>query len=65
MIVKHSDLAAMKFCNRGARQFFERHGLNWQEFITNGIDSSRVEAIDDEMMRQVVAHAHRREQEGV
>lgn len=64
MIVTHADLAACKFCNRGSRQFFERHGLNWQDFIQNGIDVSHLEQIDDAMMQQVIERARRREEEG-
>jgi len=64
VIVTHADLMACKFCNRGSRAFFERHGLNWQEFIQHGIDSSEIERIDDAMMRQVIERAARREQEG-
>lgn len=60
MIITHSDLAAMKFCNRGARLFFERHGLNWQTFMQQGIDDSELVGIDDEMMRQVVERARLR-----
>jgi hypothetical protein len=63
--ILHRDLAAIKFCNRGARQFFERHGLDWSDFIKNGLDASRVEHIDDAMLRQVVAAARQREQKGL
>lgn len=60
----HADLAVEKFCNRGARQFFERHNLNWQSFIQHGIDSAEVEHIDDAMMARVIERARRRQQEG-
>ncbi len=63
-VVKHVDLVRLKFCNRGARQFFERHGIDWAEFMKNGLDSSVAGNIDDAMMEQVVAQAIRREQEG-
>ena len=64
MIVKHSDLASCRFCNRGARQFFERNGLSWQDFMANGIDSSDLEKFDDAMVRTVVARAQKREEAG-
>lgn len=64
VIITHADLASCKFCNRGARQFFDRHGLNWSSFLQHGIDSSELEHIDDAMVRQVLDRAARREQEG-
>lgn len=64
MIVKHCDLASLRFCNRGARQFCERNGIDWSEFMTNGIDSSKLEHIDDEMVKKVIERAKRREEVG-
>lgn len=63
-IIRHKDLAAIKFCNRGARQFFERHGLDWSDFMKNGIESETVEHIDDAMVRRVIERAKQREQKG-
>lgn len=64
MIIRHEDLAAISFCNRGARAFFKRHGLNWQSFIQHGIDDSELTGIDDEMMKQVIARAGQRIERG-
>lgn len=60
MIILHRDMAALKFCNRGGREFFARYGLDWADFMQNGIDSSLLVDIDDDMMRQVIAEAARR-----
>ncbi len=60
MKVIHQDIAVLKFCNRGARQFFARHGLDWSDFIKNGIDFAVLETIDDEMARQAIGQAKRR-----
>jgi len=62
--ITHADMMACKFCNRGARQFCERHGFNWQVFITQGVEIADVEHIDDAMLKQVIERARRREQEG-
>ena len=62
--VRHCDLASIKFCNRGARQFFERHGLDWSDFLKNGIDAAAVEHIDDAMLQKVVDNARQRELKG-
>lgn len=64
MIVKHCDLAALRFCNRGARLFCERHGIDWTDFRLNGIDSSKLEHFDDEMIRKILDRAKQREEAG-
>lgn len=63
-IIRHCDLSAIKFCNRGARDFFQRHKLDWSDFLKNGIDATSVAHIDDAMMRQVVERAQEREKKG-
>lgn len=61
MIIKHVDMTSLDYCNRGAREFCLRHGINWQVFIQTGIDSSEVEHIDDAMLQAVIANAKCRE----
>ena len=63
--ITHADMMACKFCNRGARQFCERHGFNWQSFIEQGVEIGDVAHIDDAMLKQVIARAQQREQEGI
>jgi hypothetical protein len=41
-------------CSRGARQFFDRHELNWTDFLRNGIDAEIIEATGDAMALKVV-----------
>jgi hypothetical protein len=60
-IVRHCDMSALRFCNRGARLFCERHGIDWNEFVTKGIDAERVSDIDDAMLSEVIERARRRE----
>lgn len=64
MIITHADLSSIQFCNRGARVFFERHGLDWSSFIQHGIDDSELVGIDDEMLRQVIDNAKQRIERG-
>lgn len=63
-IIRHEDMRTIKFCNRGAREFCARHGINWELFIKHGIDESEVVGIDDEMLRQVIEQAKLREARG-
>lgn len=60
MIVIHEDIRVLKFCNRGGRAFFARHGLNWQDFVKNGIDAEILLKIDDAMAHAAVDQARRR-----
>ncbi len=59
--VTHEDIRALKYCNRGARQFFERHGLDWSDFLVNGIGADRLRQIDDAMAAMAIERAERRE----
>ena len=54
VIVNMSHVRQCKMCSRGARVFFERHGLDWQEFIKNGLPSEVIEQTGDAMALQVV-----------
>jgi len=62
MIVTHADMVACGYCNRGARAFCERHGINWQMFVQHGIDTKEIEHIDDAMLQRVVDYATQRTQ---
>lgn len=57
MIVTHSHLKAVHYCNRGGREFFVRHGLSWSLFMEQGIDSAVLEETNDAMAMRVVEHA--------
>jgi len=51
-----------KMCSRGARAFFDRHGLDWTEFLRAGLPVEVIEQTGDAMALQVAA-AVRTEQE--
>lgn len=51
-----------KMCSRGARAFFERHGLDWSEFLRAGLPVAVLEQTGDAMALQAAAAA-RAEQE--
>jgi hypothetical protein len=46
-----------RMCSRGARAFFERHGLNWSEFLRAGVPAEDLEQTGDAMALQVAAAA--------
>lgn len=35
------------FCRGQSKKWFQAHGLDWREFVRNGIEIERLEAIDD------------------
>ena len=54
MKIYMSDLRKAKMCANGARSFAGRNGIDWTDFLKNGIDISKIENIDDAMVQQVV-----------
>lgn len=59
MIIRMTDIRAAKMCSRGARAFFQTHGLNWEKFLQEGIPEEELLNTGDPMARQVVETAHR------
>lgn len=60
IMVTVADVRAIKFCARGARIWFTRHGLDYQQFITKGLPISQVDALGDALGKQVAAQARAR-----
>ena len=61
MIITMNDVRACGMCSSGARVFFERHGLDWGDFLKNGIDVETVTKTGDAMALTVVEWVHGRE----
>ena len=64
MIVTYQDAKELLYCNRGMRDFFARHGLDYQDFKLNGIEDERLLALDDAMANDLVQYV-RSKQAGV
>ncbi len=45
------------YCTKMGRVFFARHGLDWANFVREGIAASALEATGDALARRVVEHA--------
>ena len=54
------DCRALKYCSRGMRDFFTRHGIDWLQFVREGVDAGELPQ-DDAMARDVIAQAKQRE----
>lgn len=61
VLVTMRDIRAAKMCGPGTRNFFKRHKMNWQEFITNGLPEEDFIATGDAMAMQVVEVARGRQ----
>lgn len=53
VIVTMRDIRGARQCSRGARAFFERHGLDFNDFLINGIPVEKLEATGDAMAKRV------------
>ena len=58
MIIRMEHVRQAKMCSKGARSFFRKHNLDWQRFITTGLDEEEILATGDAMARRVVEVAH-------
>ncbi len=48
------DLRDARYCLAGVRPWFQRHGLNWQDFLAYGIDADRLRATNDALVDPVI-----------
>jgi hypothetical protein len=54
VIVTHRDLQTARYCNNGTRVFFQRHGLDWSEFVKHGLPEEVFLNTGDHMAIQLV-----------
>ena len=64
LVVTHADMRALGYCNRGARDWFARHRLDWSRFIDQGLPADLLLATGDSMAQGVVAVASQRRNTG-
>lgn len=58
--VDHVAIARMRYggyCVRGMREWFALHGLDFRDFLCNGIQVSVVEPINDEFVQRLISIA--------
>ena len=58
MIIWIADAKEVHFCSRGIRAFFTKYGLDYTDFIKNGIDAEQLleRTFNDSMVVQIVEH---------
>lgn len=62
VIITMKDVRAVAMCSRGARAFFQRHELDWNKFLDEGLPAEVIEATGDAMALHVVEVARGRKQ---
>lgn len=60
MRITINDVRRAGHCVKGAREWFERHDLDFVEFLRNGIDETEFLASGDALAIHVVEIAHAR-----
>lgn len=60
--VRLRHIQAARLCSRGARKWFTDRGLDWSDFLKNGIAAQTLIDTNDALADRVIAVA-RREQE--
>lgn len=61
VIVRMKHIRQAKLCSDGARGFWARHGLDWTDFLRNGIDAEKLLATGDAQAIKVVEVARGQE----
>jgi hypothetical protein len=56
MIITRSHMDELGYCSRGARRWFARMGLDWGDFVRDGIDAEVLRATGDAMALRLIDH---------
>ena len=57
MIITTKHLQPVGYCARGARRWFEVHGLDWSKFVFEGLPEEVIIATGDPMAIKLVEQA--------
>jgi hypothetical protein len=60
VIVTMRDIRGILGCSRGARYFCQQHGIDWTDFLENGVAAEVLEATGDAMALRLTAFARQR-----
>lgn len=56
-IVLHRHCRDLGYCNRGLRAWFAHVGLDWADFLKQGIAADTLRQFDNAMAERAIAHA--------
>lgn len=57
-----TDVRQAGLCVRGARRFFQHHGVDFADFVKNGISLAEAEATGDALVLRVIESKRKREE---
>ncbi|MBV5305554.1 MAG: hypothetical protein J0652_02550 [Desulfobulbaceae bacterium] len=57
--VYHRHLRSLGYCNSGLRKWFAREGVDWQDFLDNGISCAWLRSKNNAMATRAVELAER------
>ena len=58
--VTMADIRSARMCSGGTRDFFRRHGMDWNKFLSEGLPEQDFIQTGDAMAMQVVKKARER-----
>lgn len=64
-ILRIDDITATNSCHNGAREIAKSLGIDWWDFLQNGIDIERIKYIDDVNVQNAIEVAITREKENL
>lgn len=64
-ILRINDIIAANLCHHGARKVATELGIDWWDFLQNGIDIERIKHIDDVNVQNVIKMAIARERKNL
>jgi len=59
IVVTHRHCRELGYCNRGLRQWFIREGIDWPDFVKNGLSADVLRTKNNSMADRAIAHAER------
>lgn len=60
LVITMRHVREAKLCSRGAREFCQNHGIDWSDFLKNGVTESRLESTRDALAYKVLEVARGR-----
>ena len=62
--VRPRHIRAAKICMRGSRGFFAHHGLDWNDFLANGLPVTVLDGINDPIANRAADEARKEQDNG-
>ena len=59
VIVRVEHMRAAKYCAGASRKWFASAGLDWNDFLTNGIPADKLRAAGNPLVEKVITEAER------